>query len=72
MTKKENIGDLYRDATDSTRSLVRVRYEAQKRDRVKSDEEMHFEAAFDFEKEPKSAEQSAEPTLQRAYTCAQW
>jgi hypothetical protein len=35
VTKKEDIGDLYRDTTDSTRSLVWVRHEAQKRDRVK-------------------------------------
>ncbi len=72
MTKKENTGDLYRDATDSTRSLVGVRHEVPKQNRVKPDEETHFKPASDFEKEPTPVEQATEPTLQRACTCAQW
>jgi hypothetical protein len=49
VTKKEDIGDLYRDATDSTRSLVRVRHEAPKRDRVKPDPEDNRLAELDYE-----------------------
>jgi len=48
VTKKEDIGDLYRDATDSTRSLVRVRHEAQKQDRVKPDPEDNPLAELDY------------------------
>jgi hypothetical protein len=49
VTKKEDISDLYRDATDSTRSLIRVRHEAPKRDRVKPDPESGRLAEFDYE-----------------------
>jgi hypothetical protein len=61
VTEKENIGDLYRDATDSTRSLVGVRHEAPKQNRVKPDEETRFEPASDFEKEPTRVEQPQQP-----------
>ncbi|MBZ5694444.1 MAG: hypothetical protein LAN36_03685 [Acidobacteriia bacterium] len=46
---KEDIDDLYRDATDSTRSLLRVPHEAPKRDRVKPDPESGRLAEFDYE-----------------------
>jgi hypothetical protein len=46
--KKENFVDLYRDATDSTRSLVGVRHEAQKRGRVKPGPEDNPLAELDY------------------------
>ncbi len=52
MTKKEDIGDLYRDATDSTRSLVRVRHEAPKRSGVKPDAEDNPLAKLDYDELP--------------------
>jgi hypothetical protein len=45
---KEDIGGLYRDATDSTRSLVGVRHEVPKRNRVKPDPETNPLAELDY------------------------
>ena len=51
MTKKEDISDLYRDATDSTRQLVWwTRESARQEQRFKPDEETNPLAAPDYEK----------------------
>jgi hypothetical protein len=48
MLKKEDVASAYSDAADSTRSLVWVRHEAQKRDRVKPDPEDNPLAELDY------------------------
>jgi hypothetical protein len=48
VTKKQDISDLYRDATDSTRSLIGVPHEVPK-GRVKPDPEVNSLAELDYE-----------------------
>ena len=69
MLTEEQRAGAYREMTDSTRHLVRwTRDNVRQQQRVKPDPETHPLAMFDYEKEPKSVEQSAEPTLARACT----
>jgi hypothetical protein len=54
MITEEKNADAYREMTDSSRDLLRVRHDARTIDRVKPDDKTHLLAGLDDEKEPTS------------------
>jgi hypothetical protein len=49
MPRNEDTADAYKEATDSSRHLLRVRSNDRQEHRIKPDLETHPEAEFDFE-----------------------
>jgi hypothetical protein len=70
MLTEKQAAEAYREMSDSTGDLLRVRHDARRERRVKPDPEVNPLAELDYEKGATWNEQTPQATPLRASTCA--